>query len=338
MESATKKRILVTGGGGFLGGAVVKRLKEAGHRVAAFSRNEYPALSSMGIRQISGDIADRHAVFNAVEGMDAVFHVAARPGVWGSYESYHTPNVTGTVNIVDGCLEHGVPHLVYTGSPSVVFDGKDMEGVTESVPYPRTYHAHYPKTKALAEQYVVRAASRGLSTVTLRPHLIWGPGDNHLVPRIIQKGRRLVKFGDAAKKVDTIYIDNAADAHLLALTALERDPSLSGNVYFISQDDPVPVWEMIDAILAAGGLPPVKKKLPYGIVRTVGAMLEKFYTLFGIQAEPPMTRFIADELATSHWFDISAAKRDLGYVPAVSTEEGLGRLGDWLSSRPLIGS
>ena len=207
-----------------------------------------------------------------------------------------------------------------------------MEGVDESVPYPEAYHTHYPHTKALAERAVLGAVRDGLQAVILRPHLIWGPGDPHLMPRILARANRLRIVGTGRNRVDTIYIDNAARAHLLAAKALRDRPELSGRVYFISQDDPIPLWEMVNAILAAGGKPPVRRKISLRRAAWIGFALEWLYRAFPIPGEPPMTRFVAAELACAHWFDISAAKRDLGYRPEVSTEEGLKRLASALSS------
>jgi nucleoside-diphosphate-sugar epimerase len=284
----------------------------------------------MGVEQVRGDLADADAVGRACQGVEAVFHTAARPGVWGTYDDFYRPNVVGTRSVIDACRRCGVRRLVYTSSPSVVFHGGDMEGVDESTPYPADYHAHYPRTKAMAEQMVVQAAAVGLQAVILRPHLIWGPGDPHITPRLIARARRLMRVGDGKNRVDTIYIDNAAHAHLLADVRLKASPELSGKIYFISQDEPVPLWKMINRILAAGGKPPVRKSLSPAAAYRLGAVLEIIYNAFGIRAEPPMTRFVARELATAHWFDITAAKRDLGYRPLVSLEEGLARLSAWL--------
>jgi len=335
-ESITNKslhKVLVTGGGGFLGGAIVRQIVDRGDAVRSFSRNFYPELAQMGVEQIQGDMADKTAVEQACKGIELVFHVAAKPGVWGDYADYYPTNVLGTQRVIDACKKQGVLRLVYTSSPSVVFDGTDMEGVDESAPYPEKFHAPYPKTKAMAEQLVIKAADKDLMTITLRPHLIWGPGDNHLVPRIIERARRLVRVGAGKNRVDTIYIDNAAQAHVLAADRLKENPELSGKVYFISQDDPVPLWDLVDDILKAAGLPPVKRAIPRKMAWLVGALLEFVYKMFRIRGEPQMTRFLADELATAHWFDIRAAKKDLGYAPTVSIKEGLRRLEQWLQNR-----
>lgn len=330
-----EKHILVTGGGGFLGKAILKKLVQKKGHLTSFSRHHYPDLDRMGVSQIRGDLSVKADVFNALKDADLVFHVAAKPGIWGAYEDYYRVNVTGTEHVIAACMEHRVPHLIYTSSPSVVFDAYDMENADESVPYPDTYLAAYPETKAIAEQKIRAAADQGLSVIILRPHLIWGPEDNHLVPKILSRAKRLKRIGPEKDLTDTIYIDNAADAHILAAEKLAADPSLSGNIYFISQDEPVSKWEMADAFLEAAGLPPIKGWVSARTAFMAGAFLETLYKTLGIQKDPPITRFAAKEMATSHWFNISRAKKDLGYFPAVSTEEGLKRLKAWMQKEGL---
>ncbi|MEW6079144.1 MAG: NAD-dependent epimerase/dehydratase family protein [Thermodesulfobacteriota bacterium] len=331
MTPTNPKKILVTGGGGFLGSAIVRRLVVRGDRVTTLSRSSYAGLESMDVRQIRADISDANAVILACRGMDMVIHTAAKPGVWGSYDEYYRPNVMGTENIVAACRHHHIPVLIHTSSPSVVFTGGDMEGVDETVPYPETFPTHYTKTKAMAEKMVVSAArQKDITAVVLRPHLIWGPGDPHLVPRVLARAKKLVKVGNRNNLVDTIYIEDAAAAHILAADRLAANPSLSGRIYFISQDEPIPMWDMINGILKAGGLPPITRTLPAGMVWGIGAVLEASYKMMGIKQEPPMTRFVARELATAHWFNISAAKRDLGYQPRYTIQQGLDQLARWL--------
>ncbi len=326
------QKVLVTGGGGFLGRAIVQKSLAKGDEVVSFARNHYPQLATMGVAQIKGDLQDAAAVENACQGVDVVFHTAAKAGVWGPWHAYYGPNVVGTGHVIAGCRKHNIKRLIYTSSPSVVFDGCDQEGVDESTPYAEEYHAHYPATKAIAEKMVRKAAVSGLPTITLRPHLVWGPRDTHLTPRILVRAHRLRRIGTGANRVDTIYIDNAAQAHLLAEEQLAKNPHLAGRVYFISQDDPIPVWEMVNAILAAAGKPPVNGRISTKRALIVGALFETLYRKLGITKEPPLTRFVALELATAHWFDISAAKKDLGYRPLISTAEGLEKLSLWLKS------
>jgi 2-alkyl-3-oxoalkanoate reductase len=331
---ASNRTVLVTGGGGFLGGAIVRLLVARGERVRTLSRGNYSELERLGVAHFSGDIADGAMVRRACQDVEAVFHVAAKPGIWGSYAEFYQANVQGTLNVIEASRACGVARLIYTSSPSVVFNGRDIEGGDESLPYPPRFEANYPQTKALAEQAVLEAARNGLASVVLRPHLIWGPGDNHLVPRILARASKLRRIGDGKNMVDTIYIDNAAWAHLLAEKSLLENPTLSGRVYFISQDEPIELWRMIDLILAAGGRPPVKKKISPALALFVGALCEGLYGALRLKAEPPMTRFVARELATAHWFNIDAAKRDLGYRPTISTTEGLRLLANWLK-RPI---
>jgi len=328
-------KALVTGGGGFLGKAIVKLLHERGDEVRSFSRSEHPALAELGIEHCRGELGDAEAVKLAADGCDIIFHVAAKAGVWGPYEEFYRANVLGTKHVIEACRHHGIKRLVHTSSPSVVFDGTDMEGVDESVPYPQHFEAFYPQTKAEAEQLVLQANDQELATVALRPHLIWGPEDNHLVPRILERGAKgaLRKLGTRECLADTIYIDNAAQAHLQAADHLDIGSAVAGKAYFLSQGEPLPLWEVVNRILDAGDIPPVTRSISPELAYKLGAALEKIYTLLRLKGEPRMTRFVAKELSTAHWFDLSAARRDFGYDPKVSFDEGLERLREWLASR-----
>jgi nucleoside-diphosphate-sugar epimerase len=323
-------KALVTGGGGFLGRAIGERLIARGDSVRSLARGDYPELRALGIESIRGDLADPEAVLRAVDGCEVVFHVAAKAGIWGPYQEYERCNVEGTRHVIAACRARGVRRLVYTSSPSVVFDGRDMEGVNESVPYARHFESPYPQTKALAERMVLEADCDELATTALRPHLIWGPGDNHLIPRLIARARagRLRRIGRKDHLVDSIYIDNAAEAHLLAADALGTGPGspVHGKAYFVSQGEPWPLWDLINGILAAAGLPPVTRSVPRGAALLAGSLLERGYLILRRTDEPPMTRFLANQLSTAHWFDIRAARRDFGYRPTVSIKEGLRRL------------
>jgi len=321
-------KALVTGGGGFLGSAIVRRLVERGDAVRSFSRGAYPALEALGVDTRRGDLANADAVADAAAGCDVVFHVAAKAGVWGPYDAYHQANVVGTENVLAACRRHGIGRLVYTSSPSVTFDGRDQEGVDESAPYPERFLAHYPATKAQAERRVLEANGPDLATVALRPHLIWGPDDPHLVPRIVTQGRagKLRILGRRPHLVDSVYIDNAADAHILAADRLHPGAPIAGRAYFITNQEPVPVADLINRILAATDLPPVAKHVPPAVAFAAGAVLEAAYRILRLPGEPRMTRFVARQLSTAHWFDPAGAQRDLGYTPEVSLDEGMQRL------------
>lgn len=323
-------KALVTGGGGFLGGAIVRMLVARGDTVCSFSRGDYPALRDLGVETLRGDVADYEAVRKAVARTDLVFHTAALPGVWGEYRAYHETNVLGTRNVVHACRTEGVTRLVYTSSPSITFAGRDQDGTNESDPFPDRFLTHYTRTKAEAERLVLLANDETLATVALRPHLIWGPGDTQLVPRIVERAQKgkLRLVGDGSKLVDATYIDNAAWAHLLAADRLSPGAACAGKTYYISNGEPWPMARIINGILAVVGMAPVTRSVPPAAAYALGAVLEAGYAALRLSGEPFMTRFIARQLATAHWYDISAARRDLGYAPSVSMEEGMRRLRD----------
>jgi len=326
--------VLVTGAGGFLGRYVVEQLLARGDRVRTLARGDYPELAEAGAEVIRGDVRDAATVRRACEGVDVVHHTAGVAGIWGPWDYFHGINTLGTQNVIDGCLAHGVQRLVYTSSPSVTFDGGAQCGIDESAPYPQRWLCHYPHSKALAEQAVLAVDGRnGLRTCALRPHLIWGPRDQHLIPRLLERARRarLVRVGDGRNQVDMIYVENAAAAHLQAADALADDSPVAGRAYFLSQGDPVNCWSWIDEILTLANLPPVQRAIPLALAWQVGSMCEAAYWVLRRRNEPPMTRFLAAQLATSHYFDISRAREDFGYAPEVSTAEGMRRLGEWLN-------
>ncbi len=326
--------MLVTGGSGFVGSEICRRLVQRGHSVRSLQRSPSPELTALGVECIRGNVADFSSVRTAVQNCDVVFHVAAKAGVWGPAAEYECANINGTENVLRACRELAVKRLIYTSSPSVVYDGRDENGIDESAPYPKSYLTNYPRTKAIAEQLVLSANGPQFATVALRPHLIWGPGDNHLVPRLIQRAKsgRLRRVGDGKNLVDTTYIDNCVDAHLCALDRLEPGAPCAGKAYFISNNEPVPLWDLIDRMLACANVPPVRKFISASAAYRVGAIMEGIYRLLNLSGEPPMTRFVARQLSTAHWYNLAAARRDLGYVPSVSIEEGLKRLRVWLEN------
>jgi nucleoside-diphosphate-sugar epimerase len=319
------KKALVTGGGGFLGSGIVRMLLDKGLTVRSLQRSDNTELKNLGVEIIRGDISDRDTVINAAEGCDVIFHVAAKAGVWGDYDDYYQCNVSGTKNIIDACRTHNIQKLIYTSSPSVVFAGEDEKNINESTPYPDHFLTAYQKTKALAEQMVLEANNESLVTVALRPHLIWGPRDPHLVPRIIERAKagRLRLVGKQNNLVDSTYIDNAALAHILAAEALETNAVCSGKAYFISNGEPLPMAKLINKILAAAEISPVTKTIPTQLAYTIGMMMEFVYRIFKLKGEPIMTRFVARQLSCAHWYDLTAAKNDLGYQAKVTIDEGM---------------
>jgi nucleoside-diphosphate-sugar epimerase len=378
-DIASDSPALVTGGTGFLGRRIVERLLAEGRRVAVLARSPAPDLEARGVRVIRAAVEDADAVRAACAGMGTVFHVAAKVGIWGRHADFFAANVLGTQAVIDGCREHGVRRLVHTSTPSVVFNGRPLAGADESLPLTTACPAAYPLTKAAAERAVLAANSPALRTVALRPHLIWGAGDPHLVPRVLARARagRLRIVGDGNNRVDMVHVANAADAHLLAEAALTReqdarnvqhstsniqlsanpapsgprpltlDPRLdstpsagrsmlnvecsaprpvAGRPFFITNGEPVVLWDWINGLLRALGEPPVTKKIPLPLASAAGALCEAAWRVLPLRGEPPMTRFVAAELAKDHWFSIEAARRDLGYVPHFSMAQGTAEL------------
>jgi nucleoside-diphosphate-sugar epimerase len=347
---------LVTGGTGFLGRRLVERLLAEGRSVSVVARTPAPELAARGVRFIRASIDDADAIRAACRGIETVFHVAAKVGVWGRYDDFYRTNVLGTRALLEGCQREGVKRLVYTSTPSVVYNGRDLAGADESLPLTTSCSSAYPLTKAIAEREVLAASGPTLATVALRPHLIWGVGDPHLVPRILERARagRLRIIGSGRNRVDMVHVENAVDAHLLADQALTqchvlRDKitppaaapggtchlvsdtdagqrPVSGRAFFITNGEPVVLWEWINALLRGIGEREVTQRVSLGMAQAVGAACEVAWRVLPLRGEPPMTRFVAAELAKDHWFDITAARRDLGYSPRVSMEQGTAEL------------
>ncbi len=324
-------KALVIGGGGFLGSRIARMLHERGDQVTVLGRRRYPQLEAVGITAVQGDLRDAGALGRACKGKDVVFHLAAKIGIWGKRRTFWEINVAGTENVIEACRANGVCKLVYTSTPSVVFGDQDLCGVDESQPYPSRYLAAYPETKAAAERMILAANSPSLATVALRPHLIWGPGDPHLVPRLLDRARngRLIRISNTDNLADITYIDNASDGHIRAADALAPGTRCAGRAYFINQGEPVSLWSWIAELLERLGVPHVRRSISFRTAYWAGAGFEALYRILQIENEPPMTRFLATQLARSHYFSICAARRDFGYEPQVSTEEGLRRLVEW---------
>jgi nucleoside-diphosphate-sugar epimerase len=332
-------KALVTGAGGFLGGAIARSLRDRGDDVRGFSRAAHPELAGDGIEHHRGDLADREAVKAATHGADVVFHAAAKVSAGGRHADFYATNVTGTENVIAACRECGVPALVYTSTPSVVSGLTDLDGVDESVGYPTHYESEYGQTKAEAERLVLSAASEGLMTVALRPPLIWGPGDTSFLPRVVERGRSgaLRRIKGPRKLQDITYIDDAVQAHLLAADRLlgggELARQISGRTYFVSSGEPVEVWDFVNALLEAAGTSPIRKSVSLRTALLMGWAFEKAHALSGSDGDPRMNRWMVRQLTNARWFDIGAARRDLGYEPRVPLEEGMLRLKAWLDGQ-----
>ncbi|MFO7934522.1 MAG: NAD-dependent epimerase/dehydratase family protein [Bacteroidales bacterium] len=324
--------VLITGGGGFMGMALIKRLIPEGHKITSFSRREYPLHWALGINSIQGDITDTAAVEKACSNKDVVFHLAARIGNWGHYKDFYDVNVRGTENVIRGCKKQGVPGIIFTSSSSVVFDGGDLEGIDESYPYPEKPLSHYSGTKAMAERLILESNSDSLKTISLRPHLVWGPYDAHLVPWILKNAAsgRLRRIGNREHFKDTTYIDNMTDALMLSAKALESGSDACGKAMFITNGEPARVWDFINSIVQVAGYEPIRKKIPEKLAMTLAGASEWFHRVFKLKSEPFMSRYWIRELCSNHWFDISAARELLGYIPSVSYSEGFRQLKSYL--------
>jgi len=319
--------VLVTGGGGFLGSAICRQLTALGHRVIALQRSSAEHLDDPALTTVRGDITHLPSVTAAATGCDAVVHTAGKAGVWGDADEYHRINVEGTANVIAACRTLGIRYLVHTSSPSIVHAGGDIGGGDESLPIADHFSAPYPASKAAAERLVIAANDDRLRTTALRPHLIWGPGDPHILPRLAARARGgSLALPGPDKRIDTIFVDNAALAHVMALQELTTAARCSGKPYFVTNNEPLPQGEIIQRLLAAIGIEVRIRAVPVGLAMAAGALCEFAWRTLRLKSEPPVTRFSVEQLATEHWFDTRAAERDFGYRPAISIAEGLQRL------------
>ncbi len=328
-------RVLVTGANGFLGSNLVTHLIDRGYQVRALVRGKNDSLTNLGAEVVHGDLRNLAPIEAACKNVETVFHVAGVSGIWGAWKHFHGSNTVGSRNVVEACRSQGVKKLVYTSSPSVTFDGQHQINVDESAPYPKKFLCHYQHSKALAERYILDSNDDArLMTCALRPHLIWGPKDQHLIPRLIDRAgkRQLVRVGDGTNMVDNIYVDNASIAHIQAAEAMRPGSPVCGTAYFISQGDPVNCWEWINDILKLANLPRLRRSISFFWAYRLGYALETYHEMFDIQKEPRMTRFLAAQLAKSHYFDITRARRDFGFSPQISLDEGMKRLGAALAT------
>jgi len=316
-------RALVTGGAGFIGRYIVEQLLARGDEVVSFSRSAHPELVEIGAQTYQGDIQDRETLIAACAGVDVVFHLMGMWGEWGDWEPYYNINVAGTENVIAACRAQGVPKLVFTSTPSVVRDSRPQEGADESLPYPDRYESHYARSKALAEQAVLAANGSGLLTVSLRPHLVIGPGEEKIIPGLLNRAGdgQVPQIGDGTNLIDITYVEDAARAHLLAADALAPGSPAAGSAYFISQDEPVNAWKWINELFVALGFPPSRRKVPLWLALAACTGIETAYRVLPLKGDPPLTRFLAYALGLSHYYDISRAKADLGYKPQIDMAE-----------------
>lgn len=321
-------KIIVTGGSGFLGRYIVNSLLKEGHEVAVFGRSFPKDLAEKGVKCLRGCLSHPVQVNNALFNVEAVFHVGAKAGIWGKWKDFYNTNVLGTYNVLKACQQHSIPYLVYTSTPSVVFSGKDIIKKDETMSYGRNFLCHYARSKAMAEKMVLKANTSAFKTIALRPHLIWGVGDNHLIPKILQRAQkgRLVQIGEGENLVDLTHVKNAAYGHLLAFKALQKKDFLGGKAYFLSDDAPVNLWQWLNDLLEKFNLAKIKNKISFKKAYLGGGFLELIYNTFRLKSDPLLTRFLAVQLSKNHYFDLSSAKKDFSYAPIISNEQGIKEL------------
>ena len=322
-------KAFITGGGGFLGKHIVRQLLDEGHEVTSYSRSSYPELEKWGVKSIRGDLSNSSLLESSSKDHDVFFHTASKVAMWGREKDFYQTNVIGTENVLRACQKNKISSLIYTSTPSVVFGDSSVKGGNESLPYPKKSYSRYAKSKAIAEEKVIKANDENIKTVCLRPHLIFGPGDQNLIPKILaaHKLGKLKIVGNGENKVDVLYVENAAKAHILAWKALLNKPQVvGGKAYFLGQG-PVKLWEFINKIIKKHNLPPVEKKIPFKVAFRLGGLIELFSQMIGkFNYHPPMTRFVALQLSHDHYFNHSNAKKDLGWIPEIDLDEGLEKL------------
>lgn len=328
-------KAFVTGGGGFLGTRIVELLLARGDEVVGYSRGSYPILEAAGARWVRGDIADENALAAAMRGCDAVFHVAAKAGVWGPRADYERVNVAGTAAVLGAARSAGIRRLVFTSSPSVCFDGRDHVAAANDLPYAARFLCDYPRTKVAAEQAVLAANGAELATCALRPHLVFGPRDPHLLPRLVARARagKLVIVGDGTNRVSLTYVDNAAWAHLDAADRLVPGAAHAGRAYFVNQAEPVVLWAWIVALLERLSIPSPQRRLSARIAYATGSACEALWSLAGRSSEPPLTRFVARQLSSTHTYDLAPAQQAFGYRERVDLAPATERTVAWLGTQ-----
>ncbi len=328
-------RVLLTGGTSMLGLATARLLSSRGDEVTLFQRHDAGLLpATFEYRQVLGDISEGRQVQAAMQGQDAVLHLAAKVGVSGPRAEFERINVTGTENVLEAAQQSGVSRLVYVSSPSVAHAGDSLVGSGAEPADPSSTRGHYSTTKAIAEQKALWASSAEMAVVAIRPHLVWGPGDLQLVGRIVERARakRLVIIGSGAALIDSTYVDNAAAA---LVSALDRSVILSGQVFVVSNGQPRTVVELISRILRAAGLNEPTRHVPRRLAFGGGLAMERFWEKGHRENDPPLTSFMAEQLSTAHWFDQRRTQHELQWMPHIPLEEGFERLSQWFQTQSI---
>lgn len=324
-------RVLVTGASGMLGRGVAARLVADGHDVRTLQRS---ASGVDGAQDVAGSVIDVDVVRAAVRDREAVVHLAAKVSITGPFAEFEAVNVGGTGLLLDEARSAGIGRFVHVSSPSVAHLGRSLAGAGAGPADPENARGSYARTKAAAELVALAAHDpAGIGVIVVRPHVVWGPGDTQLVGRIVDRARagRLPVLGQGAALIDTTYVDNAVDA---LVAALDADPSAYGAPYVVTNGEPRPVVELLAGICAASGVPVPRRHVPASLARGAGSLLDAAWRTFPLPGEPPLTRFVAEQLSTAHWFDQRRTREALGWVPRVTLDEGLARLAAWTAGRP----
>ncbi|MCS6710786.1 NAD-dependent epimerase/dehydratase family protein [Brachybacterium sp. EF45031] len=324
--------VLVTGASGMLGRTVAETLRDRGEQVLTFQRR--PA-GIPGTRDITGSLTDPAAVRRAVEGADAVIHLAAKVGIAGTEADFARVNIDGTRTLVEALQAQGGGRLVNISSPSVAHLGRAIVGLGATPPDPQRARGPYARTKAAAEQLAMAAdGQHGLLVTSIRPHVVWGPGDTQLVGRIVERSAagRLPLLDDGLALIDTTYVTNAADA---IVAALDRLDEVHGESFVVTNGEPRTVRDVLGGWCDAAGVPRPRWKVPGSVARLAGRVIENVVAALPGEKEPPMTEFLAEQLSTAHWFDQRTTRERLQWTPAVSLDEGFARVADWYRAHPV---
>ncbi len=332
--------VAITGASSLIGRALAGELVRRGDRVVVFQRGEFAVDAreanefSSQVEQRRGDVRDRAALDAAFDGCEVVVHLAAKVGVVGDRDDYVSVNVDGTRNVLEAARHSGVWGVVHVSSPSVAHDGRPIVGGAADPPVHDHGAAWYPETKAIAERLALAASDDHCAVVAIRPHLVWGPGDTQLVGRIVDRAAagRLALVGGGRALVDTTYIDNAATALVAAVDAIRPGGACAGKAYVVSNGEPRPIRELVEAFCRAADVPFDPRDVPLGVARRIGSLIDRVWPRLDRSDEPPLTRFLAEQLGTAHWFDQRAVRTDLGWEPTISIDDGLAALADWFAA------